>query len=206
MYLLSLEMFICHSTLIYPPPPISVKVNSNVDFEDSPKLMKLSSFTDNIYPYIGFVPVSPTLSRMLMCLCNVNPHSSRFPFTSVWCGNRYGGNPELVKEWVNLETKLSFLHRALVQEPAPSPSLEMWDFPRPSTFGYQWLHRSPWAANMCLENSRDTFFPLIATMSFFIFYLNFPAHHGPLLYWKYVPLHTSSTPSSSKRPPSTAIS
>ena len=41
---------------------------------------------------------------------------------------------------------------------------------------------------------------------FNIFYLNFPAHHGPLLYWKYVPLHTSSTPSSSKRSPSPAIS
>ena len=181
-------------------------MNSDVDFEDSPKLMKLTSFADNVYPYIGFVLVSPTLSGMLMCLRDVNPSSSRFPFTSVRCGNRYGGNPELVKEWVDLETKLSFLRRALAQEPAPSPSLKMRDFPRPSTFGYQRLHRSPWAANMCLENSRDAFFPLIATVSFFIFYLNFPARHGPLLYWKYVPLHTSSTPSSSKRPPSPAIS
>ena len=79
-------MFTCHSTLIY-PPPIPVKVNSDVNFEDSPKLMKLTSFADNIYPYIGFVPVSPTLSRMLMCLHDVNPSSSRFPFTSVQHGN-----------------------------------------------------------------------------------------------------------------------
>ena len=110
------------------------------------------------------------------------------------------------KEWANLETKLFFLHCSLVQEPTPSLSLNVQDFHLPYTFGYKRFYCSPWAADMCLENSRDAFFPLITTVSFYIFCLNFPACCGPLLYWKLLPVHTSSTLSSSKRRASPEIS
>ena len=65
----------------------------------------------------------------------------------------------------------------------PSPALEEKMYPLPSTFGYTQVHHSQGIANGCLEHSRDAFFPLISSLSYFIYFLNFPAINVPLLCW-----------------------
>ena len=53
-------------------------------------------------------------------------------------------------------------------------------------------------ADTILECLRNAFYPLMATISYFLFFLNFPVIDGPLLYWDKA---ASSGTSSSKRPP-----
>ena len=59
------------------------------------------------------------------------------------------------------------------------------------------LHRYRGVADAILERSRNAFYPLMATVSYFLFFLNFPAIQGPLLVYKVA----SSGASSSKRSP-----
>ena len=57
------------------------------------------------------------------------------------------------------------------------------------------MHHSRGIANGCLECSRDTFYPLIGRLSYFLLFLKFPATARPLLHW----LKPSQASSSAKR-------
>jgi hypothetical protein len=167
---------------------------SNLEFE--PKLAMKTTWASNEYCHLGFVPVSPRLSGMFSCLRDVNPPSSRYPFSSISRGDRYGGEPQLIQHWKQLEVKLATLVAILRVNPAPSPTLYERQYPLPSTFGYTRAHKHRGLADAILERSRNAFYPLMASVSFHLFFLHFPAKCGPLLRW-----NIPSGASSSKRPP-----
>ena len=106
-----------------------------------------------------------------------------WPFNSVQCGKGWAGEQQLMKEWAELEWKLVHIYTTLQVNPVLSPALEEEMYPLPSKFGYTRVHHSQDIANGCLEHSRDAFYPLIGSLSYFIFFLNFPATAGPLLRW-----------------------
>ena len=176
-------------------PPMMPESVSNLEFK--PKIAMKTTWATNEYLHLGFVPLFPRLSGMFLCLCDINPPSSKYPFSSIRWGDRYGGDPQLLQDWNVLEGKLLAMTIAFCVSPVPGPTLfKLW-YPLPSLFGYMQLHCYQGVADVILEHSRNAFYPLMATVSYFLFFLNFPAIQWPLLVYKVV----SSGALSSKRSP-----
>ena len=196
----SLSIFIMPNASTYTSincssPPIMPEPASNLKFE--PKLAMKMTWATNEYPHLGFVPLFPRLTGMFLCLCD-NPPSSKYPFSNIQWGNHYGANTQLLWDWNLLEERLVGMSIVLCVSPIPGPMLFECQYHLPSTFSYMWLHCYQGTADAILEHSRNAFYPLMATISYFLFFLNFPAIDGPLLYWEKA---ASSGTSSSKRLP-----
>lgn len=126
---------------------------------------------------------------MFSCLCDINPPSSWYPFSSIPQGDHYGDNPQLIQDWKQLQAKLLTLHTILHINPVPGPTLFELQYPLPSTFGYIWMHHHWGVADTILECSGNAFYHLMARVSYLLFFLNLPAIHGPLLHWN---VHSSA--------------
>ena len=176
-------------------PPMMPELVSNLEFK--PKLAMKTTWATNEYPHLGFVPLFPRLSGMFSCLCDINLPSSKYPFSSIWWGVCYGGDPQLLQDWNVLEGNLLAMTIAFNISPVPGPTLFELQYPLPSSFGYTQLHHYQGVADAILECLRNTFYPLMATVSYLLFFLNFPAIQWTLLVYKVM----SSSISSSKRPP-----
>ena len=112
----------------------------------------------------GIEASSKLVSGMFSCLRDVNPPSSKYPFSSIRRGDRYGGDPQLLQDWNILEGKLLAMTIAFRVSPVPGPTLFELQYPLPSSFGYTRLHRYRGVADVILERSRNAFYPLMATV------------------------------------------
>ena len=157
---------ICTSVNCSSPPMMPESV-SNLEFKL--KIAMKTTWATNEYPHLGFVPLFPRLSGMFSCLHDVNPPSSKYPFSSIRRGDRYGGDPQLLQDWNILEGKLLAMTIAFRVSPIPGPMLFELRYPLPSSFGYTRLHRYWGVADAILEHSRNAFCPLMATVSYFLF-------------------------------------
>ena len=173
---------------------------SNLEFE--PKIAMKTTWATNEYPHLGFIPLFPRLSGMFLCLHDINPPSSKYPFSSIRQGDRYGGDPQLLQDWNVLEGKHLAMTIAFRVSPVPGPTLFELQYPLPSSFGYTRLHRYWGVADAILERSRNAFYPLMATISYFLFFLNFPAIQGPLLVYE---VASSGALSSKRSPPEMSL-
>lgn len=188
------------------PPLVPQPLPATDALKRDPKLTRQTLPANNVYPHLGFIPVAPHLEGWFDCLRNNNSISSRDAFYSVQRGDCWMCPPELKAEWDELECRLVHLCSLLRHDPVPSATLDEEDYPLPSTFGYKRIHKSKHLANACMERSRDAFFPLIARVSYFIFFLQFPAVKGPLLRWKTttntkLPISAKAPVPGQKRPP-----
>ena len=135
----SLSVFVMPDASIYTSvncssPPIMPEPASNLEFE--PKLAMKTTWATNEYPHLGFVPLFPRLTGMFLCLCDVNPPSSKYPFSSIRRGDRYGADTQLLRDWNLLEGRLVGMSIALCVSPVPGPTLFERRYPLPSSFGY----------------------------------------------------------------------
>ena len=136
-------------------------------------------FSDNRFPALSWVPVSPWLDSKPLSVLKSYPRD----YGICKVRQQYRLDPQLVNEWTALERNLIFISLKISSITDCLLPLEWEFFPLPSNYGFQHAHKSLSGTCKAAQKSLDAFGPLMGWASFILSHHCCPTQNG-LLPWE----------------------